>query len=116
MSEWLPSLNALRAFDAVAWHLSYRDAAAELHVTPAAVKQLVGKLEAALGPALVERRGRDIALTRAGAEGVPGLRTAFKQMTDAVERMRAGGRRNLLTITVEPSFAAAWLVPRLDGF
>ena len=116
MSDWLPSLNALRAFEAVARHLSYRDAAAELHVTPAAVKQLVGKLEAALGAALVERRGRGIALTRAGAEGAPGLRAAFKQMTDAVERMRAGGRRHPLTITVEPSFAAAWLVPRLDGF
>ncbi len=116
MSDWLPSLNALRAFEAVARHLSYREAAVELHVTPAAVKQLVGKLEAAMGAPLFERSGRGIALTPAGAEGAPGLRGAFRQMTSAVERMRAGGRRRPLTITVEPSFAAAWLVPRLDRF
>ena len=61
MSDWLPSLYALRAFEALARNLSYKAAAEELKVTPAAVKQLVTKLEAAMGARLVERRGRGLA-------------------------------------------------------
>jgi LysR family glycine cleavage system transcriptional activator len=113
---WSPSLNALRAFEAVSRRLSYRDAAAELHVTPAAVKQLVRKLEEALGAPLVERRGRGIALTGAGLAGLPELQGAFRQMTGAVDKMRRLEQRRALTVTVEPSFASAWLVRRLDGF
>lgn len=116
MSEWLPSLNALRAFEAVSRHLSYRDAAAELHVTAAAVKQLVQKLEAGVGMPLVERHGRGIALTRAGVAGLPELTRAFKQINAAVAKMRLGKQRKSLTVTVEPAFANAWLVERLDAF
>ncbi len=116
MSDWLPSLNALRAFEAVSRHLSYRRAAEELHVTPAAVKQLVQKLEEALGTPLVQRRGRGIALTSAGLAGHPDLHNAFKQIIGAVEKMRRLEQRRALTLTVEPSFATAWLVQRLDAF
>ena len=116
MGDWLPSLNALRAFEAVSRHLSYRDAAEELHVTPAAVKQLVQKLEDTLGTPLVQRRGRGITLTRAGVVGLSDLHNAFKQITSAVEKMRLLKQRKSLTITVEPSFATAWLVRRLDAF
>ncbi len=116
MTGWLPSLNALRAFEAVSRHLSYRRAADELHVTPAAVKQLVRKLEEALGTPLVQRRGRGLALSAAGVVGLSDLHSAFKQITGAVEKMRAVERRQSLTITVEASFAAAWLVPKLDAF
>ncbi|MEE8534905.1 MAG: LysR substrate-binding domain-containing protein [Kiloniellales bacterium] len=116
MNDWLPSLNALRAFEAVSRHLSYRDAAEELRVTPAAVKQLVRKLEDALGAPLVRRRGRGIALTGAGVAGLADLHDGFGRISGAVEKMRRVERRGSLTVSVEPSFAAAWLVPRLDAF
>lgn len=116
MENWLPSLNALRAFEAVSRHLSYQTAAAELHVTPAAVKQLVKKLEDALGAPLVERKGRGIALTRTGSVGVSDLNNGFRHLTRAVETMRHTQERRTLTISAEPSFAMAWLIKRIDAF
>jgi LysR family glycine cleavage system transcriptional activator len=115
MSEWLPSLNALRAFEAVSRHLSFRKAADELHVTPAAVKQLVRNLEKALGRALVRRQGRGLVLTEVGTAGLAELRQAFESLAASVARMRRLDERRLFTITVEPAFAAAWLVRRLQG-
>ncbi len=116
MSEWLPSLNALRAFEAVARHLSYRDAAEELSVTPAAVKQLVAKLEDALGARLVIRQGRGLALTDAARAGQGDLSLAIRHMSDAVRRMRAPADPARVIVTVEASFATTWLVPRLEAF
>lgn len=116
MTHWLPSLNALRAFEAVCRHLNYAHAAAELRVTPAAVKQLVQKLEDALGTPLVKRSGRGLALTRDGLAGVEGLSGGFAQISTAVGRMRAQSRRQRLIVSAEPSFATAWLVPRLSRF
>jgi LysR family glycine cleavage system transcriptional activator len=116
MTEWLPSLNALRAFEAVCRHLNYAHAAEELRVTPAAVKQLIHKLEAALGSQLVQRRGRGLAVTPAGRAGFEGLSGGFTQIHKAVGRMRAHDERQRLIVSVEPSFATAWLVPRLDRF
>jgi LysR family glycine cleavage system transcriptional activator len=121
MDNWLPSLNALRAFEAVSRHLSYRDAAQELHVTSAAVtsaavKQLVRKLEESLGTPLVRRRGRGLILTSAGVVGLSDLNSAFKQIATAVEKIRLMEQRRSLTITVEPFFATAWLVQRLGAF
>jgi LysR family glycine cleavage system transcriptional activator len=116
MSNWLPSLNALRAFEAVSRHLSYRQVADELRVTPAAVTQLVAKLEDTLGAPLLERRGGGLALTVAGASGSEELSRAFREIASAVKSMRPTDRRQRLIISVEPSFAAAWLVPRLEEF
>jgi LysR family glycine cleavage system transcriptional activator len=116
MSAWLPSLNALRAFEAASRHLSYRRAAEELSVTPAAVKQLVGKLEAALGSPLLKRHGRGLVLTEQGAAGCDDLSRAFRQIAVSVEKMRSQDQRQRLIVTVEPSFATAWLVPRLERF
>jgi LysR family glycine cleavage system transcriptional activator len=116
MSDWLPSLNALRAFEAVSRHLNYRLAAEELCVSPAAVKQLVGKLEDALGSRLLERNGRGLALTAQGIAGRDGLALGFRQIVASVEKMRTLNRRQRLIVSVEPSFATAWLVPRLDLF
>ena len=116
MSEWLPSLNALRAFEAVCRHLNYAHASEELRVTPAAVKQLVRKLENALGAQLVKRNGRGLALTAAGRSGFDGLSSGFTQISNAVGKMRLHTNRQSLVVSVEPSFATAWLVPRLDRF
>jgi len=116
MTEWLPSLNALRAFEAVSRHLSYRKAAADLHVTPAAVKQLVQNLERSLDRSLVRRDGRGLALTESGAAGLAELHDAFDRLHRAVAKMRRAEPRQSLTITVEPSFAATWLMKRLQAF
>jgi LysR family glycine cleavage system transcriptional activator len=116
MSDWMPSLNALRAFEAVSRHLSYPAAAAELGVTPAAVKQLVAKLETALAVRLVERRGRGLALTPVGASGKTGLGLAMRHMADAVQTMRSRTFSTRLIVSVEASFATAWLVPKLEAF
>lgn len=112
----MPSLNALRAYEAVSRHLSYQEAAAELHVTPAAVKQLVQKLEESLNTRLVKRQGRGIALTPAGLDATHDLRRGFKRLGDAVGKMREPQQRHSLTITVDPSFAAAWLIKRISAF
>ena len=116
MTDWLPSLNALRAFEAVCRHLNFARAAEELRVTPAAVKQLVDKLEVAVGHPLVQRNGRGLALTAAGASGHNDLAAAFVQLQRAVERMRRHSDRQRLIVSVEPTFATAWLVPRLERF
>lgn len=116
MSDWLPSLNSLRAFEATARHLNFTQAAAELHVTPAAVKQLVRKLEKTLGVSLVERAGRGLRLTGAGMAGLTELSAGFDNLAGAVLRMRAEGGRRRLIVSAEPSFATAWLVPRLERF
>ena len=116
MTDWLPSLNALRAFEAVCRHKNYVRAADELHVTPAAVKQLVHKLEQAIGHSLVERHGRGLAISAAGLVGVESLSSGFALIDTAVERIRKHSDRQRLIVSVEPSFATAWLVPRLERF
>lgn len=116
MADWTPSLNALRAFEATARHLSFVRAAEELHVTPSAVKQLVRRLKAALGKSLVERQGSGLRLTGAGRAGCQDIGQGFERIAQGVARIRAHDDRKRLIISVEPSFATAWLVPRLDRF
>lgn len=116
MSDWLPSLNALRAFEALTRHLSYAQAAEELRVTPAAVKQLVDKLELAVGQELVKRKGRGLALTAPGLAGREALSAGFAQLSMAVSQMRRHTGRQRLIVSAEPTLAFAWLVPRLEKF
>jgi LysR family glycine cleavage system transcriptional activator len=116
MANWLPSLNALRAFEATARHGSYKKAADELAVTPAAVKQLVAKLEEAMGEPLLNFHGRQMELSKIGAQGYSDLSSAFQQISAAVQRMRDSCESDYLVVTVEPSIASAWLVPRLQSF
>lgn len=116
MVGWIPSLNAIRAFEATARHRSYRLAAEELGVTTAAVKQLVRKLEEALGGKLFQGRGQDLEPTALGEIGSDELADAFRQISRTVRRMRAATRARRLVVSVDPSFAAAWLVPRLRRF
>jgi LysR family glycine cleavage system transcriptional activator len=116
MSNWLPSLNGLRAFESVSRHLNYRKAAEELHVSPGAANQLVRKLEDAVGGPLLEKKGRKLVLTPIGAVGREGLSLPFRQIADTVERMRAMTGAQRFVVTTSPSFAASWLVPRLERF
>lgn len=116
MSEWLPSLNALRAFEAVSRQLSYQKAAEELRVTPAAVKQLVSKLETSVGAPLLRRKGRGLELTARGLRGRDDLAQAMGLIEASVSKLRGRDGETRLFVSVESSFATAWLVPRLEGF
>ena len=116
MSKRLPPLNALRTFEAAGRHLSFKKAAEELSVTPAAVGHQVKLLEDYLGVALFRRMNRAVLLTDAGQAALPELREGFDKLSAAVERIRVRDTPALLTLTVEPSFAARWLVRRLERF
>lgn len=116
MSDALPPLTALRAFEAAARHLSFAKAAEELHVTPAALSFQIKSLEEHLGQPLFHRLNRAVALTEAGRALSPNLTEGF----DAIRRGWRSTRRLLdettLTVTAGPAFTAKWLAPRLFGF
>jgi LysR family glycine cleavage system transcriptional activator len=112
----LPPLNALRAFEAAARHQSVKNAAHELSVTPGAVSQMLKTLELHLGVPLFQRVNRGISLTDAGRSYLPPIRNAFKQITEATRRVAVPLDTGILTVSVAPFFAAAWLVPRLKDF
>lgn len=116
MARRLPPLNALRAFEAAARHHSFRTAAEELGVTPAAVGNQIRGLEARLGLPLFRRLNRSIELTPAGARLLPGLGEGFDRLAEAVATLGPAVEDRVLTVTVVPTLAARWLVPRLDGF
>jgi LysR family glycine cleavage system transcriptional activator len=116
MAAKLPPLNALRAFEATARHLSVKNAADELCVTPGAVSQLLKALELHLGVKLFRRVNRGIFLTDAGQGYLPPVRNAFRQIADASRRVAVSADTGVLTVSVTPFFAAAWLVPRLKDF
>ncbi len=116
MSHPFPSLNALRAFEALSRHLHYPSAAEELNVSPAAVKQLVSKLESLIGARLVERRGRGLVITPVGMAGLEDLGGAMTLMTSSVQKMREPDRSRRLIVSVEASMATTWLVPKLVEF
>lgn len=109
-----PPLNALRAFEASARHLNFRLAAEELGVTQGAVAQQVRGLEADLGIRLFDRLPRSLALTPPGRSYAARLRRAFELITEATEALRPEPTR--LTISVTPTFASKWLLPRLPDF
>lgn len=115
MSRRLPSLTALRAFEAAARHLSFARAAEELHVTPAAVSQQIKQLEDYLGLPLF-RRGKVLALSEAASVTLPQVTEAFDRLEKAVDRLRSGDMTGPLVVSTPPAFAARWLVPRLDDF
>jgi LysR family glycine cleavage system transcriptional activator len=116
MAIRLPSLNALKAFESVARHLSVKRAAAELNVTPAAVSHQIKGLEDHLGVALFLRHNRALELTEAARAALPKLREGFDSLAQAVERVRAHKGMGQLTVSAAPSFAARWLMPRLHRF
>jgi LysR family transcriptional regulator, glycine cleavage system transcriptional activator len=112
----LPPLNSLRAFEASARHLSFSKAAQELHVTPAAISHQIKMLEDHLGTPLFKRLNRSLVLTDAGQACLPGIRDGFETLRGAVREIGALGRQSVISVSVAPSFASKWLLPRLERF
>lgn len=116
MARKLPNLNALKAFEAAARHLSFTKAAAELNVTQGAVSHQVQALEESLGLMLFQRLNRRLLLTDAGRAYLPALSQSFDRIAAATQALRAQEESGQLSVTVLPSFAARWLLPRLGHF
>lgn len=116
MSRSLPSLNALRAFEAAARHLSFTRAAAELNVTQGAVSHQVKALEAELGMKLFHRHRYGLALSDAGQACMPFVRDAFDRLASGFEQVRGRDNAGVLTVSVSPNFATKWLVHRVGRF
>jgi LysR family glycine cleavage system transcriptional activator len=116
MSRPIYPLNALRAFEASARHLSFVKAADELSVTPAAVSHQVKKLEEYLGFHLFRRRSRGLLLVESGQSLLSELSEVFLQLDKAMERVIDHDSRGRLTLSVAPTFAVLWLIPRLQKF
>lgn len=112
----LPPLKSLRAFEATARHLSFSKAAGELSVTPAAVSQQVRRLEDWLSVLLFRRLTREIRLTDAGQKALPLVTEGFDKLAEGVRRLTDDDETGILTVSVAPTFAAKWLVPRLAHF
>lgn len=115
MSDNLP-LNALRAFEAAARHKSFKAAAEELFVTPAAISQQIKSLEETLDVKLFHRQSRKITLTREGQRGLDKVTEGFDCLAEAVQLMKTADDDSTLTVWSSPAFAAKWLVPRLAEF
>lgn len=116
MPRQLPPLNALRAFLAVANHLNFSRAAAELNVTPAAVSHQVKGLEEYVGTRLLNRTKRRVLLTEAGDACLPELREAFGLLSSAMSKVHPEKKGRMVTVSVAPAFASKWLMPRLESF
>jgi hypothetical protein len=112
----LPSLNALRSFDAAARHQSFTLAAEELCVTQGAVSHQVKALEAELGVKLFNREPRGLVITRAGRDYLVVVRDAFDRIILGTERLVERQRSGAIMVSTSPDFAAKWLVHRLGSF
>jgi LysR family glycine cleavage system transcriptional activator len=112
----LPPLNGLKTFEAAARHLNFSRAAAELHVTPSAVSHQIKGLEARIGRTLFRRDGKALILTEAGGILLRGAQAAFGHLSRAMDGLHALDHSPVLTVSVPPSVAVKWLVPRLETF
>jgi LysR family glycine cleavage system transcriptional activator len=109
-------MNALRAFEATARHLSFSRAAEEMFVTPAALSHQIRGLEDLLGLKLFHRRARAIELTEAGRLVYPGIRAGFESIRTAVDQLDRSRQDRILVVSATPGLTAKWLVPRLYRF
>ncbi len=116
MARRLPSLNALKAFEAAARNESFTDAAGELFVTPAAISRHIRGLEEYLGTELFTRTGRGVELTAPGRIFGQKLTPLFDQLADAAREAAAVGDARTLKVSVEPAIASRWLVGRIGKF
>jgi LysR family transcriptional regulator of beta-lactamase len=109
-------LNALRAFEASARHLSFTRAGIELRVTQAAVSQQVRSLEQRMGVRLFRRLPRGLMITAEGEALLPVVGDAFDRLATTLERVGSGKVRELLVVGAVGTFAVGWLLPRLEDF
>jgi len=116
MINRLPPLAALKAFEAAARLGSFSRAAEEIHVTHGAVSHQVKSLEALVGVPLFARNGRRVMLTADGNALADRIRAALREISEAMESVARRDRNNQLTVSMLPSFAARWLMPRLGRF
>jgi LysR family transcriptional regulator, glycine cleavage system transcriptional activator len=116
MRKRLPPLSSLRSFEAVARLLSFSRAAEELHVTPGAVSQQIRALEELLGTKLFDRTRRSVSLSDVGARMLPDVQAGLEMLSRAVSSKTTAVGERTLTISVAPSFASKWLLPRLPRF
>jgi len=116
MLRRLPSLNALKAFEAAARHESFTRAAEELFVTQGAVSHQVKALELELGVKLFNRERQRLVITEAGRDYLTAVRDAFDRIAIGTERLLQRQSSGVLTVSTSPDFAAKWLVNRLGRF
>ncbi|SFR32167.1 transcriptional regulator GcvA [Litoreibacter janthinus] len=116
MTDRLPPLTALRAFEAAARHLSFARAADELNVTPAALSFQIKSLEEHLGVAVFRRLNRAVELTEEGELLAPGVSDGFGALQSAWRAVKRRLDSATLTVTAGPAFTAKWLAPRLFSF
>lgn len=112
----LPPLNALKAFEASARHLSFSVAAQELHVSHSAISQQVKLLESWLEIHLFIRKNNGISLTESGYQYLQTIRPIFDSLHTATELLQSEKTNVVLTISVLPNFAIHWLLPKLHDF
>src|SRR5215467_1074608 len=112
----LPSLDTLRVFSIAARHMSFTKAADELHLTQSAISHRVRALEEELGVTLFDRLTRRLELTRAGQVLAQRVDRAVADITRTIADLDPGDNVRRLTVTVLPSVASRWLVPRLPRF
>lgn len=112
----IPSLSALRAFDAAARRLHFADAANELGLTPGAVSRQIQQLETNLGVKLFDRDSRTVKLTEMGKTYAADIASALDSLAFASDRIRAGRQHKPLRICAYPTFALRWLIPRWREF
>ena len=116
MARRLPPLSALRPFEAAARLESFSRAAEELHLTHGAISRQVRALEDHVGASLFTRHGKRVTLTASGRAFAERVRAALHEITVAAEAVGSSRRENRLTVSVLPSFASRWLMPRLIRF
>ncbi|MDJ1015753.1 MAG: transcriptional regulator GcvA [Paracoccaceae bacterium] len=116
MSDRLPPLTALRAFDAAARHMSFQKAAEEINVTPAALSFQIKSLEEHLGQPVFRRLNRAVELTEVGRALSPGARDGFATLAAAWSSARRLTDTSSITVTAGPAFTAKWLAPKMFAF
>jgi LysR family glycine cleavage system transcriptional activator len=116
MGRKLPPLNALKAFEAAARHLSFNKAAQELCVTQGAVSRQIQVLEKHFGIPLFRRLSRSVEMTEQGRLLFPSVHYALDELEKAARRIKGADRARILTISSSPTFAMKWLYPRLFKF